>query len=160
VLEFVGRVPFEYKLRGNVTKWILKAVARDLLPAETLALGKQGFGMPLERWLGADFCWLAREVLLDRRARGRGWFDPAGLEPVLHGSGPRDERPRRPGVVAGAPRAVGADLSRPPRGSHHGAARSVDPRPSGRVVAHEVSHALDAHLAKADPGDRRTATAS
>jgi asparagine synthase (glutamine-hydrolysing) len=92
VLEFVGRVPFEYKLRGNVTKWILKAVARDLLSAETLACGKQGFGMPLERWLGADFCWLAREVRLDRRARGRGWFDPAGLEPVLHGAGPRDER--------------------------------------------------------------------
>jgi asparagine synthase (glutamine-hydrolysing) len=92
VLEFVARIPFEYKLRGDVSKWILKEVVRDLLPPETLARGKQGFGMPLQRWLGADFGRLAREVLLDPRARGRGWLDPAGVERVLQGAGLRDER--------------------------------------------------------------------
>ncbi|MBI1797524.1 MAG: asparagine synthase (glutamine-hydrolyzing) [Candidatus Eisenbacteria bacterium] len=92
VLEFVARIPFEHKLKGEVSKWILKEVGRDLLPVETMARGKQGFGMPLERWLGADFGRLAREVLLDPRARGRGWFDPAGVARVLEGSGARDER--------------------------------------------------------------------
>ena len=66
VLEFVARLPFEHKLRGGVTKWILRETVRDLLPAEILARGKQGFGVPLERWLGAGFGRLAREVLLDR----------------------------------------------------------------------------------------------
>src|SRR5262249_39817859 len=79
VLEFVARIPFEFKLRGDVTKWIFKESVRDLLPAETLQRGKQGFGMPLERWLGGDFGALAREVLLDPRARGRGWLDPRGV---------------------------------------------------------------------------------
>jgi asparagine synthase (glutamine-hydrolysing) len=92
VLEFVARIPFEYKLRGDVSKWILKEVGRELLPPETLARGKQGFGMPLERWLGADFGRLAREVLLDPRALRRGWLDPAGVRRVVEGSGARDER--------------------------------------------------------------------
>jgi len=95
VLEFVARLPFEMKLRGGVTKWILKESVRDLLPAETLARGKQGFGVPLERWFGGDFGRLAREVLLDPRARRRGWLDPAGVEAVLAGGDLREDRRAR-----------------------------------------------------------------
>jgi asparagine synthase (glutamine-hydrolysing) len=95
VLEFVARIPFEYKLRGQVTKWILKEVASDLLPPEILARPKQGFGMPLDRWFGGDFGRLAREVLLDPRARGRGWFDPRGVEALLSGAGQRAEHGAR-----------------------------------------------------------------
>jgi asparagine synthase (glutamine-hydrolysing) len=95
VLEFAARIPFEYKLRGDVTKWILRDVARDLLPPEILRRGKQGFGVPLERWFGGDFGRLAREVLLDPRARGRGWLDPRGVAQVLAGGDLRDERRSR-----------------------------------------------------------------
>jgi asparagine synthase (glutamine-hydrolysing) len=95
VLEFVARIPFEHKLKGDVTKWIFKESVKDLLPPETLARGKQGFGMPLERWLGGDFGALARDVLLDPRARGRGWLDPRGVEAVLTGRGVRDDRRAR-----------------------------------------------------------------
>jgi asparagine synthase (glutamine-hydrolysing) len=86
-LEYVARLPFEFKHRGGVSKWILREVARPLLPPETLARGKQGFGVPLDRWFGGDFGRLAREVLLDRRCRDRGWLDPAGVERVLAGRG-------------------------------------------------------------------------
>lgn len=95
VLEYVARLPFEYKLRGDITKWALKECARTLLPPEIMQRPKQGFGVPLERWFGADFGRLAREVLLDRRARERGWFDPAGVEAVLSGVGARDDRRAR-----------------------------------------------------------------
>ena len=95
LLEFTARIPFEYKLRGDVSKWILKEVARDLLPPEIMKRPKQGFGMPIERWFGADFGRLARDVLLDPRARGRGWFDPRGIEEVLAGAGQRAERRAR-----------------------------------------------------------------
>jgi len=95
VLEYVARLPFEYKLRGDVTKWVLKECARAMLPAEIMQRPKQGFGVPLERWFGADFGRLAREVLLDRRARERGWLDPAGVEAVLSGVGSRDDRRAR-----------------------------------------------------------------
>ncbi|HYM81455.1 MAG TPA: asparagine synthase (glutamine-hydrolyzing) [Candidatus Limnocylindria bacterium] len=95
VLEFVARVPFKYKLRGGVGKWILREAVRDLLPPETLARSKQGFGVPLERWFGGAFGALARETLLDARARGRGWLSPIGVERLVAGSGGRDERRAR-----------------------------------------------------------------
>jgi asparagine synthase (glutamine-hydrolysing) len=95
VLEFVARVPFEYKLRGDVSKWILKECVRDLLPPETLRRGKQGFAVPLERWFGAEFGSLAREVLLDPRSRGRGWLDPRAVERLLRAPVSGDERRAR-----------------------------------------------------------------
>ncbi len=90
VLEWVARLPFGYKLRGDVTKWVLRECVRPLLPPAILARGKQGFGVPLERWFSGDFGRLAREVLLDRRCRERGWLAPAAVEGLLAGDGLRD----------------------------------------------------------------------
>ncbi len=91
VLEFAARLPFEYKLRGGVSKWVLREAVRPMLPAGILERGKQGFGVPLDRWFAGDFGRLAREVLLDRRARARGWLDPAAVERLLAGRDVRDE---------------------------------------------------------------------
>uniref|UniRef100_A0A832I3N2 asparagine synthase (glutamine-hydrolyzing) n=1 Tax=Eiseniibacteriota bacterium TaxID=2212470 RepID=A0A832I3N2_UNCEI len=94
VMEFVARVPFEFKLRGDTTKWLLRETLRGRLPAATLARGKQGFGVPLDHWLRGDLGVLARELLLDTRARRRGWFDERRIERLLGGA-PGDERAGR-----------------------------------------------------------------
>jgi asparagine synthase (glutamine-hydrolysing) len=91
VLEFAARLPFEFKLRGGVSKWVLREAARPLLPPGILARGKQGFAVPLERWFAGDFGRLAREVLLDGRARSRGWLDAAEVERLLAAREPRDD---------------------------------------------------------------------
>ena len=85
VQEFAARIPFRYKLRGDVTKWVLRESVRDLLPADILARGKQGFGVPVEHWLGADFEALSRAVLLDGSVGRRGWFDPAAVRTLVAG---------------------------------------------------------------------------
>lgn len=90
VLEYVARLPFTYKLRGDVTKWVLRECVRPLLPPAILARRKQGFGVPLERWFAGDFGRLAREVLLDQRCRERGWLAPGAVEGLLAGDGLRD----------------------------------------------------------------------
>jgi len=95
VLEFVARIPFRYKLRGGIGKWILKECVRDLLPPETLARRKQGFGVPLERWFDGSFGALAREVLLDPRARGRGWCDAREVERLVGSRPAREDRHAR-----------------------------------------------------------------
>jgi asparagine synthase (glutamine-hydrolysing) len=95
VLEFVARIPFEYKLRGDTRKWILRECVKDLLPPETLTRPKMGFGVPLHRWLGSGFETLARDVLLDPAARRRGWLDPRRVEAVLDDRGARDTRRAR-----------------------------------------------------------------
>jgi asparagine synthase (glutamine-hydrolysing) len=90
VLEWVARMPFRYKLRGGTTKWALRECVRPFLPAAILARGKQGFGVPLERWFDGEFGRLAREVLLDERTRQRGWLEPRSVAALL-----ADERMRK-----------------------------------------------------------------
>lgn len=80
VLEFVSRLPFRFKRRGETSKWILKRALKDLLPSATLARSKKGFTVPLEHWFGGRFGELARATLLDPRARRRGWLDHEQLE--------------------------------------------------------------------------------
>jgi asparagine synthase (glutamine-hydrolysing) len=94
--EFVARIPFEHKLRGQVGKWILRESLRGLLPDSVLRRPKHGFGVPLSRWFEGGFEGLAREVLLDRRARGRGWLDPRAVDGLLGpGGAPGPHRTRR-----------------------------------------------------------------
>ena len=91
VLEWVARLPFEYKLRGDVTKWALRECVRPLLPDSILSRGKQGFGVPLERWFDGAFGQLARDVLLDGRTRSRGWLEPAAVQALLSGGDLRED---------------------------------------------------------------------
>lgn len=51
--------------------------------------------MPIDRWFGGAFGTLAREVLLDPRARGRGWTDERAVTRVLTDRGLREERRAR-----------------------------------------------------------------
>ncbi len=91
VLEYLARLPLEYKLRGGVRKWVLREAVRPFLPPAILSRGKQGFGIPLGRWFGGEFGKLAREILLDPRARARGWYDSQGVERLLTGAHAREE---------------------------------------------------------------------
>ena len=91
VLEWAARLPFQYKLRGDVSKWVLRESVRPLLPPAILARGKQGFGVPLDRWFGGHLDQLARDVLLDARARRRGWLDPRATERLLTRADLRNE---------------------------------------------------------------------
>jgi asparagine synthase (glutamine-hydrolysing) len=50
LVNFVRRIPSEYKLRGRTTKYLLKEAARSLLPAEIIDRRKKGFGVPIGQW--------------------------------------------------------------------------------------------------------------
>lgn len=49
-INFVRRIPSSYKLRGGVTKYILKKALEPVLPASILYRAKKGFGVPVGRW--------------------------------------------------------------------------------------------------------------
>jgi len=68
LIDLVCRVPWRRKLRGRTGKILLKRAVSGLLPPEILHRRKQGFAMPVARWLteelrepAADF--LGREGL-------------------------------------------------------------------------------------------------
>ncbi len=54
VVDLARRIPWQLKLRGGETKWILKKALAPLLPPEIISRPKKGFGMPIGRWLRED----------------------------------------------------------------------------------------------------------
>ncbi|MBW3652701.1 MAG: asparagine synthase (glutamine-hydrolyzing), partial [Actinobacteria bacterium] len=82
IAEFALSLPARLLVRDGVSKRVLRDAFADIVPASVLARrDKVGYETPEAKWLGAPE---ARrrlgEVLLDGRARSRGWFDAAALE--------------------------------------------------------------------------------
>jgi asparagine synthase (glutamine-hydrolysing) len=73
-MEFAASLPSDLKLHSGDTKYILKNVARRLIPSETIDRPKKGFGVPLERWFRKELRELTGDLLLDGRLGARGYF--------------------------------------------------------------------------------------
>lgn len=50
LVNFVRRIPSNYKFRNGTTKYILKKALQGLIPAEILTRKKKGFGVPVGKW--------------------------------------------------------------------------------------------------------------
>jgi asparagine synthase (glutamine-hydrolysing) len=92
VLELGLALPDRLKVRGRTGKVAVRRAFAGDLPAEVVHRGKTGFGVPLARWFRNEIRELARDLLLDERARSRGWFQPRTIEIMLelHESGRGD----------------------------------------------------------------------
>jgi len=74
LIEFAATLPGDYKLsRAGRHKHILKEAFRDWLPAGFMDRPKQGFSVPLARWLREDLGDMLRETLLVRQTLAP-WF--------------------------------------------------------------------------------------
>jgi asparagine synthase (glutamine-hydrolysing) len=81
-MEMAASIPADQKARGGQRKIAFRRALRGWLPDTILDGRKQGFQLPVGRWLRTDLTPLAREVLLDQQSLGRGWVNPdvvAGL---------------------------------------------------------------------------------
>lgn len=76
VIEFAASLPLSLKLRGLTEKFLLKKVMKNVLPESVLHRKKMGFGVPIDHWFRYELKELAYDVLLDARARQRGYFRP------------------------------------------------------------------------------------
>ncbi len=83
LVEYVASLPSTMRMRNGVLKYLLKRVAADLLPAEILTRGKQGFGVPIKHWFRGDLNGYAYELLLSPRAQQRGIFNPEYIRNLL-----------------------------------------------------------------------------
>jgi asparagine synthase (glutamine-hydrolysing) len=83
VMEFCARLPESYKLRGMHLKYLLKKAGAGLLPPETLARRKMGFGVPVGNWMRGELRPWAEDLLLSPRALKRGYFQPEALRQVV-----------------------------------------------------------------------------
>lgn len=94
VLRYAEQLPFDVKLRGLTTKYLLRRVAQDYLPPEILRRKKKGFNMPVARWLTGPLRPLAEEMFAPERLGPQGLFDPAYVSRLYgeHLAGRRDHR--------------------------------------------------------------------
>ncbi len=55
LVDFVRKIPSDFKYRNGETKYILKKALEPVLPKEILYRSKKGFGIPVGRWLKQPF---------------------------------------------------------------------------------------------------------
>jgi asparagine synthase (glutamine-hydrolysing) len=86
LLEFAASLPGNYKVRGFTTKYIAKKVLSQKVPREILERKKIGFPVPYETWLRTDLRDWVRDILLDGKTLGRGYFKKECIELLLSGN--------------------------------------------------------------------------
>lgn len=76
LIEFVARLPFNLKLKGHTTKYILKKAVGDLLPKGIAGRAKKGFGIPVSKWIKGPLKSLFKEALDGAKIEREGLFNP------------------------------------------------------------------------------------
>ncbi|MGO9803428.1 MAG: asparagine synthase (glutamine-hydrolyzing) [Steroidobacteraceae bacterium] len=74
LLEFAATIPIEQLTKRWQTKYLLKRLAARYVPREVLYRRKQGFVMPVSRWIRTELSPLARSLLESLTRPERGLF--------------------------------------------------------------------------------------
>lgn len=83
LVEWATRLPSDFKVKGRQSKFILKEVARSLVPKELVDRPKMGFAIPRADWLRTGMREMAYDLLTDSTAKNRGWFNAQEVERTL-----------------------------------------------------------------------------
>ena len=79
--EWAATLDPAWKMRGRSQKYILRKLAHRIgVPDSVLNRPKQGFTMPLARWMRQELKELVHSLLLDSRTLQRGYLDKQGIE--------------------------------------------------------------------------------
>src|SRR5882672_3374067 len=79
LLEFAATLPTGLKLKGQMTKVVLRRVMKERVPPEILTRRKQGFTMPVAEWLRKPLRAVVEDCLFAPRSMHRGLFNGAFL---------------------------------------------------------------------------------
>jgi asparagine synthase (glutamine-hydrolysing) len=66
-------------MRGGESKWLLRQLLYRHVPRELIERPKQGFGVPLDRWLRGPLREWAEDLLAEPRLRADGFLDAAAV---------------------------------------------------------------------------------
>ncbi len=83
VVEFVQRVPTQYRLRGFTLKRLLKATLKGVVPDFVLTRSKRGFGTPMSTWLRQELRPLVANLLEPARLKRHGILNADTVQALL-----------------------------------------------------------------------------
>jgi len=63
LVEFAFNLSSEYKIKGNTFKLILRDAFKDILPKEIFERDKQGFNLPMSKWLKTSLKAMLKETI-------------------------------------------------------------------------------------------------
>ncbi len=75
IVEWSLRLPWAWKIRNGISKYVLRAAFRDLIPAENLWAPKRGFCPPLAVWMERSLDRYFDEWMRAEDVRKQGVFD-------------------------------------------------------------------------------------
>ena len=89
LVEFVAKLPVERKIQGRTTKVLLRAIAKQLMPAEHVDRPKMGFAAPIGDWFRGQLGDRFEEIVLAPDAASRDHLDQSAARALLtaHRSG-------------------------------------------------------------------------
>ncbi|MEP6925910.1 MAG: asparagine synthase (glutamine-hydrolyzing) [Pyrinomonadaceae bacterium] len=76
LIEFSAQMPNNLKLRGKMTKFVLRQAMKGILPDEILTRRKMGFPVPIGKWFRNEYRHIVDEYVLSERVLSRGIFKP------------------------------------------------------------------------------------
>ncbi|MBN1541004.1 asparagine synthase (glutamine-hydrolyzing) [candidate division KSB1 bacterium] len=82
-VEFAATVPSGMRLRGNTSKYLLKRAMRDLLPAEIIHRGKEGFSIPIKNWMKNELKPMMLDALSPSSLSDSGFFNPDTVQQMI-----------------------------------------------------------------------------
>jgi asparagine synthase (glutamine-hydrolysing) len=79
LIEFVACLPIRYKIKGEISRRILKDTLKDILPESIYSRPKQPFRIPIREWLMQNKNNYVSKILLSDRCLSRGYFNPESI---------------------------------------------------------------------------------
>ena len=83
LLETAPRLPDKFKVNGSKTKYILRSIAKDVLPKQIFNQPKRGFEIPLKNWVDTIFQERIRDYLGSKNALWREFIKEQFVNKIL-----------------------------------------------------------------------------
>ncbi len=110
LVDFAGRVPTKFKLRGRKLKYLLRKLAERYLPPALVDRPKQGFAFPIGHWIRTDLRDFTRRLFTESRFVEAGLFRPDAIHTMLEEHLAGKTRSQLSDLDAHQPRTVVSDV--------------------------------------------------
>jgi asparagine synthase (glutamine-hydrolysing) len=75
LIEFVAKLPAQYKLKGNVQKYLLKKIVHKYVPPSLMERPKMGFSVPVYDWLRHELKFYDEQYMTQEKFSVHGIFN-------------------------------------------------------------------------------------
>ena len=83
LVEFINSLPYDLKLKGLKSKYVLKKLMKGKLPDNIINRSKKGFGIPVAKWITHELKDFTFDLLSESSIKKQGIFDYSEIKKLL-----------------------------------------------------------------------------